>query len=259
MKLTIGMAAFQNELEVWFTLEALRLYQDVNDVELLVVDNGGTDNMMNTAKSCRARYERFTDVVGTAVPRNKVWEYATGDFVLCIDSHVMLAPRAITQLKWWLESHWEDAQNLIHGPWLSSSMSGVITNYLPVWRGQQWGIWGPMQKPDTLPTEAFDIDMMALGLMGCRKDSWLGFHPDCRGFGGVEGLLDAKYKKAGRKSLCLPFLTWAHCFIKTPGRIKYPLLLQDKIRNYELGFDELGMEEEKQKMLRHMKTGEVIE
>ena len=258
MKLTIGMAAYENELEVWFTLQALRLYQDLTDVELLVVDNGGTANMKRTVRDCRARYEKYTDIVGTAAPRNKVFELAKGDFALCIDSHVMLAPRAITQLKWWLESHWEDARNLIHGPWLSSSMDGVITHYEPVWRGQQFGIWGPMVKQDALPAEALEVGMMALGLLGCRKDSWLGFHPDCKGFGGVEGVLDAKYKKAGRKSLCLPFLQWAHCFVKTPDRIKYPLRFSDKVRNYELGFDELGMPEEKERMHRHMKTGEVI-
>ena len=162
------------------------------------------------------------------------------------------------QLKWWLGSHWEEAANLIHGPWLSSSMNGVITHYEPVWRGQQFGIWGPMVKQDALPAEALEVGMMALGLMGCRKDSWLGFHPDCKGFGGVEGVLDAKYKKAGRKSLCLPFLQWAHCFVKTPDRIKYPLKFADKVRNYELGFDELDMPEEKERMHRHMKTGEVI-
>jgi len=259
MKLTIGMAAFQNEIEVWFTLQALRLYQDVKNVELLVVDNGGTDNMARTVIDCRARYERFTDVVGTAVPRNKVFEWAAGDFVLCIDSHVMLAPRAITQLKWWLESHWEDARNLIHGPWLKSGMDGVTTHYLPVWRGQQWGIWGPIEAHEAIPTEPFEIDMMALGLMGCRKDSWLGFHPECKSFGGVEGLLDAKYRHAGRKSLCLPFLKWMHCFIETPDRVKYPSSMADKTRNYELGFDELGMLEEKENARKHLTTGEVIE
>jgi len=258
MQLTIGMAAYMNEIEVWFTLQSLRLYQNLQDTELLVVDNAGTDNMLQTVKDCRARYERYTDRVGSAAPRNHIFDAAKGEFVLCIDSHVLLAPRAIAQLKWWLHDNWDDAVNLIHGPWVKSGLDGVITHYLPIWRGEQFGIWGPIEKQEHIPRQAFTVDMMALGLFGCRKDSWLRFNADCKGFGGVEGVLARKYQQAGRKVRCLPFLQWVHCFIKTPDRVKYPQKKEDKIRNYSLHFDELGMEEEKARMIHHMTTGEVV-
>ena len=42
--LTIGMAAYNDFNGVYFTLQSLRLYQDLQDTELLVVDNYGCQN-----------------------------------------------------------------------------------------------------------------------------------------------------------------------------------------------------------------------
>ena len=39
--LTIGMATYKDFGGVYFTLQALRLYQDVRDTEFLVIDNYG--------------------------------------------------------------------------------------------------------------------------------------------------------------------------------------------------------------------------
>ena len=39
--LTIGMATYNDYNGVYFTLQALRLYQDLRDTELLVIDNYG--------------------------------------------------------------------------------------------------------------------------------------------------------------------------------------------------------------------------
>ena len=43
MKLTIGMPSYDNYQEVWFTVQALRMYQDLEDCEILVIDNYGKD------------------------------------------------------------------------------------------------------------------------------------------------------------------------------------------------------------------------
>ena len=101
-----------------------------------------------------------------------------------------------------------------------------------------WGIWPAAVKPEDVPNEPFEIEMMGCGLFGCRKDSWLGFHKDCIGFGGVEGIIHEKYRKHGRKVLCLPFLKWVHKF----GRGSYPLYEDDRIRNFLLGFEEVGLD-----------------
>ena len=41
MLLTIGMAVYDDWGGVYFTVEALRMYQNLSDVEILVIDNKG--------------------------------------------------------------------------------------------------------------------------------------------------------------------------------------------------------------------------
>src|SRR3954447_16084042 len=98
--LTIGMATYDDFDGVYFTLQALRLYHDLADTELLVVDNYGCEDTRRLVESwLGARYVRATDVVGTAAPRDLVFREATGDAVLCCDSHVLFQPGAIARLR----------------------------------------------------------------------------------------------------------------------------------------------------------------
>jgi len=60
--------------------------------------------------------------------------------------------------------------------------------------------------------EPFEVPAQGLGLFSCRKAAWLGFTPHARGFGGEEMCLHIKYRQAGRKTICLPWLTWWHDF-----------------------------------------------
>jgi hypothetical protein len=89
--------------------------------------------------------------------------------------------------------------------------------------------------------EPFEIPAQGLGLFTCRREAWLGFNPHFRAFGGEEGYIHEKYRQHGRKTLCLPFLRWLHRFAR-PNGVKYTLTQEDKIRNYVLGFQELGLD-----------------
>lgn len=238
MLITIAMASYGNPDQVWFTVEALRLYQDVSDCEVLVLDNQGNKDVKQIVKSFRVRYEVFSDVPGVAPARNKIFELANGAFVLVIDSHVLLWPKAIQKLKLWLANNWDRAQNLIQGPLVMSGLNDAFTHYEDKWRAQAWGTWPTSVRPDSI-TQEEEIQMMGMGLFGCRKDSWLGLHPDVRGFGGTEGVIHEKYRRAGRKVISLPFLKWVHKFGRSGN---FPLLVEDKIRNYLLGFKEIGMD-----------------
>jgi glycosyltransferase involved in cell wall biosynthesis len=240
MILTIAMASFGNPEQVWFTLEGLKIYQDVEDCEILVLDNQGNKDVKGVVNSCRARYELFNDVNGVAPARNKIFEIAKGHFVLVIDSHIFLYPKAIAKLKLWLTSNWDRAINLIQGPLVMSGLNDAYTHYEDKWRSQAWGTWPNAVRPDSI-TQEEEIQMMGMGLFGCRKDSWLGLHPKARGFGGTEGVIHEKYRRAGRKVICLPFLKWVHKFGRSGN---FPLLVEDKIRNYLLGFAEVGMDTE---------------
>src|SRR5919205_1048650 len=62
---------------VYFTLQALRLYQDLEHTELLVIDNYGCEHTKNLVEHwLHARYIRATDVTGTAAPRELVFREA---------------------------------------------------------------------------------------------------------------------------------------------------------------------------------------
>ena len=43
--------------------------------------------------------------------------------------------------------------------------------------------------------------------------------------------------------MCLPFLRWVHRFGRPDG-VKYPLTLENKLRNYFMGHLELGLDTE---------------
>lgn len=236
--ITIGMPSYRNPSEVWFTVMALRMYQDLSNTEILVIDNAGDDRVQKVARDMRVRCEVYTERQGTSAGKDGVFELAKGEFVLCMDSHILLAPGVVAKLRAWVAENWEDARNLIHGPMMYDSMKKYSHQWLDTWRGNMWGVWDQAQKQ--LPEEPLEIDMAACGLMGCRKDAWLGFAPECRGFGGQAGVIHAKYHKANRKVLILPWLVWAHNFHRET--VPYPVHRRDIIRNYLYGFDDAGLD-----------------
>jgi glycosyltransferase involved in cell wall biosynthesis len=242
MQITIGMASYNNPEQVWWTVQALRIYQDVKDCEILVVDNQGNSTTRKACENSGVRYEVYKEKVGTGPARNAVFDLAQGEFVLCMDSHVFLIPGAIARLKEWLADNWEDARNLLQGPLYRGALDRAWTHYNNEWRKHMWGTWGPPggMPINMIPPEPFEIEMMGMGLFGCRKDSWLRFHKECRGFDGVEGVIHAKYRYHGRKVLCVPFLGWVHRF--SDVKYGYPLSLKDKIRNFLYGFREIEMD-----------------
>lgn len=232
MKLTIGMPCYNDLNGVFFTVQALRAYHDLTDCEILVVDNYGDKQLKDWCEywgDGSIRYERYTDVVGTAPAKQRVFEKAKGDYVLCIDCHVLLLPHSLDRL-------WE-GDDLIHGAMIYDDVKSAVLHMDDKWSGQMWGVWGEHTKE--IPTEPFEIKFHGGGLIGCRREAWLGFNPKFRGFGGEEGYIQEKFRKAGRKVWCLPWIRWIHRFGCGNG---YPLKVEDKIRNYLIGFEELGLD-----------------
>jgi hypothetical protein len=240
------MACFDDFNGVYFSVQALQLYhaEVLDQVEILVVDNNpaGADglavkNLLTRWVPC-ARYIAAPKIVGTAAPRNLVFQEAAGDAVLCIDAHVLLAGGSLRRLLDYYEAQ-PACRDLLHGPILDDRCRPFATHMEPVWRSEMLGIWAsdPRGLDPELPP--FEIPMHGCGLMSCRKDAWLGFHPDFRGFGGEEGYIHEKYRQAGRRVLCLPWLRWLHRFDR-PAGVSYPLTLNDRFRNYLLGRLELG-------------------
>jgi hypothetical protein len=235
------MATYNDFDGVYFTLQALRLYQDLEHTELLVIDNYGCETTKNLVEGwLGARYIRATDAVGTAAPRDRIFREARGKAVLCCDCHVLFSPGVIAQLKQYYREH-PDCQDLLQGPILYDDGKLISTHFDPVWRDQMWGTWGYDPRGWDQSGEAFEIPMQGLGVFSCLKEAWPGFHPGFRGFGGEEGYIHEKFRQAGGRCLCLPWLRWMHRFGR-PAGVKYPLSIEDKLRNYVIGHAELGLD-----------------
>lgn len=232
MKLTIGMPSYNNFTEVFFTIQSLRMYHNLADCEILVVDNFGDPELEKFIKNqCSdvVRYEKCTEGTGPGFAKDKIFRLAQGEMVMCIDSHTLLIPGALNNIP--------VTDDLVHGPLVYCDLKHFCCEWLPEWRGQMWGIWGNCLTQ--LPKEPFDIWGNGMGCFVTRRDSWLGFNPKFKGFGGEEGYIHEKYRKAGRRVMCLPSLVWMHQFDR---KIPYPLRLMDRIVNYIIGFRELGLD-----------------
>jgi predicted O-methyltransferase YrrM len=84
---------------------------------------------------------------------------------------------------------------------------------------------------------------MGLGLFACQREAWLGFPENLKGFGGEELMIHEKFRQAGRKTLCLPFLRWWHLFRGNDEPAPYPLTIDDRFRNYLIWHRHLGLDE----------------
>jgi len=313
-KLTIGMAHFDDFDGVYFTLQSLRLYHTelMSEVEVVVVDNNPQSVLGQAVKNFiqsqsqgtggGVKYVEQASPTGTSPARNTIFQVATGDYVLVMDCHVLIAPGGLEYLLDYYSKH-PDTSDLLTGPLLYDSMTQISTHFDDEWRSEMWGTWGtawkcgcgddgvvfslkpsgeqnPVTKPRLvspgyIPIEScgtckkklpilgwagheeaysregfnmlgmgkddkpFEIPAQGLGLFSCRRDAWLGFNPDARGFGGEELYIHGKYREAGHKALCLPPLKWLHRFGR-PSGVKYPLTRWNKIRNYVLEFTEMG-------------------
>jgi len=239
--LTIGMATYNDFDGVYFTLQALRLYQDLEDTELVVVDNFGSEPTREFVEGwAKGRYVLANDVVGTAAAKELVFREAQGEAVLCCDSHVLFAPGAIARLKAYHRDH-PASRDLLQGPLVYDDLQNTSTHFDPVWRGGMWGIWATDPRGLDPEAEPFEIPMQGMGVFSCRRAAWPGFNPVFRGFGGEENYIHEKVRRAGGRCLCLPWLRWVHRFGRPAGP-PYPLTVEEKLRNYVIGFIELGLD-----------------
>lgn len=241
VELTIGMATYNDFDGVYFTVQALRMYHDLTNTELLVIDNFGCNHTKAFVEGwAKGRYVCATDVVGTAAPRDLVFREAAGEAVLCCDSHVLFAPGAIARLKAYYRAH-PACPDLLQGPLIYDDLENIATHFDPVWRDQMWGIWATDPRGLDPAGEPFEIPMQGLGAFSCRTSMWPGFNPAFRGFGGEEGYIHEKVRQAGGRCLCLPWMRWTHRFGR-PAGVPYPLTVEDRLRNYVIGHSELGLD-----------------
>lgn len=223
------------------------------------------------------RYIPYPDVVGTASTRNRIFAEASAPVVVCMDCHVM--PRWPDFCKNVIDYFESGTDGLIQGPLFYDNLLTCYTHFNPVWSSQMFGVWGSARRLEdgrvvstsnvggqmqvhflrgdhkspmdiqTIPNlpmvglspddEDIEIPCQGLGMFMSRKETWLGFNKDFKGFGGEEGYIHLKYQRAGRKCLSVSKFGWVHRFGRPLG-VKYPLDLRDRVRNYVLGHLENG-------------------
>ncbi|WP_049714318.1 hypothetical protein [Streptomyces caatingaensis] len=215
-RLTVAVVVRDDDHDgAYFTALALRLHhpEAAGRCELLLADGdpGGP-----AAPALRGlpwlRHVSCDQVHGSALRDLAVREART-EWVLCVDSGTLLAPGALARLLALADAR-PGARDLFQGPLLDDDLRAVRTHLDPVFDGSSFGTWGCDPRGTDPDAPPFEIGMQDLGLFACRREAWPGFNPRLRGHGAEEGYLHKKYRAAGARVLCLPFLRWTR---RAPG------------------------------------------
>jgi hypothetical protein len=247
-KLTIGLAVYDDYDGAFFTLQSLRMYHSevMDRVEFVVINNNPTSDhgkalktMVDTITEPKT-YLEYTKYSSPFI-KGKIFDIAETEYVLVIDSHVLLEPGSLKKLLDYYDKGLDNG-NLLQGPLLYDDLHNVSTHFdfsSKEWSGYMWGAWATDKRGTKSSNKPFTIPGNGMGLFSCRKDAWLGFNKSMRGFGGEEGYIHEKYKLQNRETICLPFLRWNHRFAK-PSGTPYKLDVNQRFRNYMIAFKEVG-------------------
>ena len=252
-KITIGTCVYDDYDGVYFTIQCIRLNNPelLDRIEFIIINNNPVSKQgSEVPKLLRHVHEPITYLEFTKYNspflKGKIFDLAETEYVLVLDCHVLLEPGALKKLLDFYDSG-KDEGNLLQGPLLYDDLKNISTHFdLSKWGSHMWGAWATDKRGYKKDGDPFEIPAQGMGLFTCRRDSWLGFNENFRGFGGEEGYIHCKYRNAGKKTLCLPFLRWLHRFNRPDGP-KFKPLLEDRFRNYMIGFKEIGRD-----------TGEVV-
>ncbi len=238
--LTIGMSVYDDYDGLFFTVQSLRMHHDTANVEFVVVDNN-PDSVQGKlceqfiTESVKGKYIRFTDLQ-TSFSKYTALQYATGEYYLGIDCHVLLNPSFITRLFAYFEKN-HDCKDIIQGPLIYDDLLHTSTHFRPEWRGGMYGIWD-IDTESLNRGEPFIIPMTGMGMFACKTSNFPSINTNFRGFGGEEWYVQEKFRRQGGKCVCIPELKWMHRFNRPHG-IPYNNRWEDRIWNYYLGWWEL--------------------
>lgn len=243
--LTIGMATYDDYNGVYFSLQSLRMHHDIcksEDVEIILIDNNpdsphgrANENLMKWIKN--GKYVPYTLKRSTSV-RNEIFRRAEGKYCISMDCHVLFYNNAINRLLDYYKVN-PDCKNIVQGPLIYDHLleSAASTHFKPGWGSGMYGKWETDHQA-LKNGEPFEIPMQGLGVFSCETKHWVGFNKKFRGFGGEEGYIHEKFRQFGGKAICLPDFKWVHRFDRPDG-VKYPLILEDRVWNYFVGWLEL--------------------
>ncbi len=184
----------------------------------------------------RVRYVPFAGASGTAQALNEVFRQARGRAVLCLDCHVLLAAGAVRKLIEYYAAH-RECRDLLTGPLLRDSRPSTHTET----HGAALGTMGVRRAAAVDAGEPFESSNKEWDCSRADERHGSEFHPQFRGPSGCETYVMEKFRRRGGRVLCCPWLRWTHRFRRVGG-VPYPVRQQDKLRNYLIGFRELGLD-----------------
>lgn len=239
MKLTIAMATYDDYDGVYFTVQSIRLYQALHDVEFVILDN-------NPDGSHGAALRKFCgDIPGcrlipvtrckSSFVKYEAFRFAEGDIVLVVDCHVLLNPEFISNVMRYFVAN-PESRDLLTGPVVYNNLEACSSRMNPRWNGHDFGTWGddPEELKKGLP---FEIPMQGMGCFAMRREAFGAIHPGFTGFGAEEWYMAEKVRQWGGRVMCHPYLRWVHRFA-WPVRT-FPLTMEAKVMNYYRGWLEL--------------------
>jgi glycosyltransferase involved in cell wall biosynthesis len=244
MKLTIGMATYDDYDGVYFSImSALHMHRHMNPEFVVVDDNPrgkhGSENVAFCDK-VNAKYIPTDKPLGSAGAKNQVFRHASDGIVICIDSHVQIQDGGVDAIVDTLMAE-SDMPVLVQGPLLYESWflaepaeqwKHCATHWNDTWSNGMQGQW---QRDDRVQRhEPFEIPVQGMGMFACIKAWWPGFSPFFSGFGGEEGYIHEKFRRMGGKVLCDPAAGWSHRFHRVGGQ-KYHNSLDQRCLNYLIG------------------------
>lgn len=240
MTLTISMAAYDDYDGVFFSVQSLRIHQDLPpNTEFLILDNNPESahgkQLKHFAKDVPNM--RVVDVVDrqSSFVKYDAFKLAKGDIILGLDCHVLLQTGFIkAMMEYW---SWNPkSKNMLTGPLLYDSLKATSEQINPVWRGHDFGIWGD-NKEGMKNGEPFEIPAQGMGCFSFIRANAPEVNPTFRGFGGEEWYMAEKVRLNGGVVVCHPKMGWNHRF-NWPQRT-FPLTLDDKLHNYYTGWLEI--------------------
>lgn len=244
------MSTYDDFDGVYFTIQALRMYHSILkdiDYELLVIDNNPDgvhgqeiEKFVGGWANGNSKYIPIKDKP-SSFNKYKIVDHATGQYVLILDCHVLLVNNSIDSLLSYYSSH-PNCKDLIQGPLLYDDLISTSTEFKDEWRGDMYGTWHNNQEAYS-KGKPFEIEMQGMGLCSFEKKNWPGICQHFIGFGAEEGYLAEKFRRNGGKNICIPQLKWVHRFGR-PNGVKYPLILEDRIWNYFVGWLEITRDPE---------------
>lgn len=231
----------RNELPcLWFTLQGLLQQRvDFNQIEVIVVDNEverplvrdkdqASQKMLKDAHFPKSQWLGADLVKSPYHPRNEGAKHATGEWLLFLDSHVLLCPSFLQHILDHLPS--ED-DTITHFP-VSFGSPTLYGHYELRLGGDFWGGWKGLRKAEVLVPYRIAATGIWAFLVGrdYYNNVLEGFNPNFVGYGGGEPYLDLKCWMLGGSVWIDPRVDGVHY----SGPRGYGQQWAERIRNFAL-------------------------